>query len=347
MMMLSANKWKLSDAPKRYWDFIHKYGDTYQSRAYLECLESSGTKVLVIEIMDGEEVVGGSAVKLYRNIFGFAITANTFFGPVVCDVQRYSEIFHCFIDKVKSFCLFFNITVFPEHAEIIKKTCNLSGWVIDEFESLHWDISPSIDLLWKELTKGKKSGINRGRREGVIIEEIQTADQAKSFHRLYAMSMGRSSMSSSQLKLYEALVNNLRPKGLMAGFLALHPTTNQPIAGRMLLLGTHNEATLMASGHDYELRNLHGVEVLMWHCIEFLKSRGVTKVDFQGLPKDGSPRAAGIRKYKFEWTGNNGMRCPSFTLRKAPLCLNSKYIRVLLRFPVKLIKAITKPFCAG
>jgi len=345
--MLKANKWELSDVPQRYWDFVHKYGEIYQSKPYLECLEASGTKVLVVEVVDGEEVVGGAAVKLYRKIFNFAITAGTFFGPVVSDMQKFGEVFRCFSDLVKSFCLIFNITVFPKHAEIIKGTCDLSGWTIEEFESLHWDISPSTDSLWKELTKGKKSGIKRGRREGVVIEEIQTAEQVKSFHGLYAMSMGRSSLSPWQLKLYEVLISNLRPKGLAAGFLALHPTTKQPIAGRMLLLGLHNEATLMASGHNYELRNFHGVEVLMWHCIEYLKSRGVTKVDFQGLPKDGSPRAAGVRKYKFEWTGNNGHRCPSFTLSKAFFGLNSKFVRVLLRFPIKLIKAIIKPFGAG
>ena len=98
----------------------------------------------------------------------------------------------------------------------------------------------------------------------------------------------------------------------------------------------------MASGHDYEFRNFHAVEVLMWHCIEYLKSRGVVMVDFQGLPRDGSPRAKGIRNYKFEWTGNNGRRYTSFRLRRGNFGINPKLFLKTLLFFQKAVNKIVK-----
>lgn len=340
--MLKANKYKFSEVPQRYWDFAHKYGTIYQSKPYLSCLAASGTKLVVIEVVDGEEVVGGASVELRHKIFNFALSATTLFGPVVSDMQKFSDVFHCFTDAVKSMCLTFGIVVHPDHAETVNTSCKLSGWSRDEYESLHWDISGTIDSLWKQLAKGKKSGINRGRREGVVIEKTETVQQLRHFHDLHTMSMERSRLSPQPLEHYENLISVLRPKGLMEGFLALHPKTKQPIATRMLLLGMHGEATFMASGHDYEFRKLQAPDFLTWHCIEYLKSRGIVMVDFQGLPKDGSPRAEGIRNYKLAWAGDNGRRCPSFVLSRANFGINPKFLQKASGFPKKVVKSVMK-----
>ncbi len=341
--MLKANKYKFSEVPQQYWDFAHKYGTIYQSKPYLSCLAASGRELLIIEVDDGDEIVGGAGFILNRKILNFAYSANSTLGPVVEDTKRTADVLECVAKALKSSCFQFGIVVWPDYAENLADNLDMSKWSAQEFESLHWDISGSMDSLWKQLAKGKKSGINRGRREGVVIEKIETVQQLRHFHDLYTMSMVRSRLLPQPLEHYENLISVLRPKGLMEGFLALHPKTKQPIATRMLLLGMqHGEATFMASGHDYEFRKLQAPDFLTWHCIEYLKSRGIVMVDFQGLPKDGSPRAEGIRNYKLAWAGDNGRRCPSFVLSRANFGINPKFLQKASGFPKKVVKSVMK-----
>ena len=272
----------------------------------------------------------------------FACSATVALGPVINDIKRTGEVVKCVADALKSSCLLFSICLWPDYAKGMADNLDTSFWSVEHFESLHWDISGSMDSLWKQLAKGKKSGINRGRREGVIIEEIETAWQVEHFHKLYTMSMERSRLSPQPFEYYMNLINVLRPRGLMKGFLALHPETKQPMATRMLLLGMRGEATLMASGHNYEFRKLRAPDLLMWHCIEYLKSREIVMVDFQGIPKGSSPRAEGIRDYKFAWAGDNGYRCPSFVLSHGNFGINPGLFQELLLLGKKAAKGIKK-----
>jgi hypothetical protein len=136
----------------------------------------------------------------------------------------------------------------------------------------------------------------------------------------------------------------LGPEGLATGFLALEPQTRQPVAGRMLLMGLHKEATFLASGHNPKYRKLRGGDLLVWHCIEFLKSKGFIVVDFVGLPKDHAVRARSIRDSKLAWTGVNGHRYPSYILTRGNFGLNPKVVLAALSFLKKVLRTILGGF---
>jgi lipid II:glycine glycyltransferase (peptidoglycan interpeptide bridge formation enzyme) len=231
-------------------------------------------------------------------------------------IQILADVFECVVDAVKAASLRFSVTVLPEHFETLSKSCDFSRWHKEEIEFLRWDISPQMEALWKELPKSKKSAVNRARREGVIIKEMETQEQVQQFYQLYTDSMIRGKLKPEPLAHCENLIKILKPKGMAEGFLALHPQTKQPIAGVMLLLGNHGMATYLQVGQDYGYRNLGTTDFLVWHCLEFLKSKGFTTFDLVGLPKGDSPRAEGIRHFKTAWAGANGHRYPSFVLAR-------------------------------
>ncbi len=340
--MLKVNKYKFSEVPQQYWDFVHKYGTIYQSKLYLDCLVASGTKLVVIEVVDGEEIVGGASVTLRHKILNFALSATTLFGPVVSDMQKFSDVFHCFTNAVKSMCLTFGIIVYPDHAEILNTSCELSGWARDEYESLQWDISKPLESLWDALPKRKRRYIKSTRRDSITVEEIKTQEQVEQAYKLHCLSMSRGGVSPQPFIYYKNLFSMLRPKNLAAGFLALHPATRQPIAMGVLLLGMHREATHLAIGYDREFQNLHGSDLLMWHCVEFLKSKGFVLFDLLGLVKGNSARAKGVRNYKLAWVGDNGRRCPSFVLSRANFGINPKFLQKASGFPKKVVKSVMK-----
>jgi hypothetical protein len=336
--MLRAVKYKLSEAPKEYWDFMHKHGTIFQSRFFLGFWTKIYREPLVVAVLDGDSIVGGCAVRLGPNILGRAIRAGIYFGPVVADTRILADVFNLIVETLSKTCISYNITICPEHAEILAANCNLRGFSKKDIEFLHWDISGSAESLWKELPKGKKSGINRGRREGVIIEEIETPEQVERFFKVHSMSMGKSKLETIPLSYYKDLIATLKPEGLATGFLALHPKTREVMAGRILLLGMHHDATFLASGQDNRYRKLRGTDLLMWHCVEFLKSKGFIIADLVGLPKGDSARAHGIRHFKTTLAGNNGRRLPSYILSRAVWGINPKSINSIVSF----IKALRK-----
>lgn len=339
--MLRAVKYKFSEAPQQYWDFVHEHGTIYQSRLFLGFLAKTSREPSIVAVLDGESIVGGCAVILGPNILGRAFLAGVYFGPVVADTAILADVFNLIADTLRKICVSYSITVWPEHAEILAANCNLSGFAKQEVEFLHWDISGSLESLWKELPKGKKSGINRGRREGIIIEEIETPEQVEQFFEVHSMSMGKSRLETMPLSYYKDLIAMLKPEGLVAGFLTLHPKTRGPVAGRILLLGMHHEATFLASGQDYQYRKLRGTDLLMWHCVEFLKSKGFIIADLVGLPKGDSARAEGIRHFKTAWAGDNGRRRASYILSRAAWGLNPNFINGIVSF----IKGLRKFVC--
>lgn len=342
--MLKAVKYKLSEAPQQYWDFVHKYGTIYQSKPYLECLAASGEALLVVGVFENDTLVGGTGISLGRRILGIPVNGRTYYGPVVKDAKLAGDVLKYIVEAIKTASLTFRVIVLPEHAEILAEDSYFSTWHKEDIEFLHWDISSSLESLRKTVGKGKKSGINRAIREGIIIEEIQTPEQVEQFFEVYSMSMDRSGLNPGSQLYYKKLTSMLRPADLAAGFLALHPETRKPVAGRMLLMGMHREATFLASGHNPQYRKLRGTDLLVWHCVEFLKSKRFTVIDFVGLPKGNSPRAKGIRDSKLAWTGINGHRYPSYVLTRGNFGLSPKFVLNAVGLSKKLVKFISGGF---
>jgi hypothetical protein len=340
--MLKANKYKLSDVPQRYWDFAHKYGTNYQSKPYLDHLVASGKELFIIEVDEGDEIIGGAGIILSHKFLSYAYSARVTLGPVVKDIKRAGEVIEYLAAALKLSCLFFHVTVWPEYSVHLAETIDLSAWSVQEFESLHWDISGTMDSFWKELPKGKKSAINRARREGIIVEEIKTMEQVEQFYNLHLMSMSRGEITAKPISEYKALIAR-RKAGLAKGFLALHPKTSQPIASVILLLGMHGDASYLAVGHDHEYRKFGATDLLMWQCLEFLTSNGFKEFDLQGLFPGDSPRATGITHFKTSWAGSNGRRCPSYKLSRGNFGINPKLLQKVLFLLRKAVKTIIKP----
>jgi hypothetical protein len=338
--MITSCKYALEETPNDYWDFVYQYGTIFQSRDYLHFLATFDRKSFVIAIRDGPEIIGGSAVRPGPSILKLPSIAEIYFGPVVADRERFGDVFKCLTNTLKPVCFICYVEVCPEHAGIISSNCDLKGWTIQNIEYLHWDISGPLENIWSTLPDMKKKNVKRGRREQIIIEEIQTLEQVKQFYDLHAMSMAQSGLEPRPHIYYQNLITFLKPKGLATGLLALHPETRKPIASVILLLGLQGEATYLAMGHNYEFRHLRGPDFLIWHCVEFLKTRGFTKFDLSGLPLDSSKRAEGIRRFKTKWANQRGHHCSSFILSHGMFGLSPMPLRGFLLSLKKFTKVI-------
>jgi hypothetical protein len=337
--MFTATKYNFLGMPQNYWEFIDKYGNIYNSRPYLESLLANGMNAFVVVVYDDDEIVGGVTVTIGGRVLNLAVNASAYFGPIVKDHQVVGKVLTCIALAVKSDSLFFSVCVRPEGASVLTENSELAKWQKRKVTFLNWDISADLDCLWKELPKGKKSSVNRAKREEVKIEKITTIEHIEQFYKLHTMSMTRGEKSAQpSLDFFNNFFNVLWPQDLIAGFLALHPRTREPIAAVILLLGMHKQATYWAVGQDYIHRNLGATDFLVWHCLEFLKDKGYTMFDLVGLPEGNSPRAEGIRHFKTAWAGANGRKEISYIITHSSIkWLNPAITLAVLNFLRKVI----------
>lgn len=341
--MLRCVKYRFSEAPQEYWDFVHKYGTIFQSKSYLSCRAiTDGREPVILAIFDCGKIVGGAAVMVGPGIWRFRICASMYFGPVVANKEKFAPVFDCLTNVLKSMVLISSVAVLPECASLLGQSQRFSLWHKKEVEFLHWDISDSVESLFKAMKKSKREAVRKGQREGAIIKEIETPEEVEQFFELYSMSMHKGGLEPQSLLHHKNLIVMLKPANLAVGFLALHPETRKPIAGIIVLLGMHKDATFLSMGHDYEYRKFCAPDLLWWHCLEFLKLKGFVLADFGGLPKGDSARERGIRNYKIALTGIYGHRYSSFTLTRGIFGLNPSFIRKTLHFLQKCIRILRK-----
>ena len=316
--MLRCRVCALGDVPPSYWDLVGRYGAVYQTKPYLEALRCSGTQVRVALAYEGEQMQGGAALTLDRHLGPIWYSVDAHYAPVVASPEQAPMVLKCIADRLRSRALRFSITPLPEYAPLFLSTFDFSGWSKTESAYLVWDIAPDLSELTKDLPKGKKAAIKRALRENVVVQEIETADHVEEFYRLHHMSMTRGeSLQAAPLRYYQCLFEMLRPQGMSAGFLALHPSTRQPIAAVVLLLGPNKRAVYRSVGHDYAYRQLGATDLLVSTSLQYLKERGYTKFDLVGLPLGDSARAQGIRHSKVAWAGAHGVEYRSCTCSRS------------------------------
>lgn len=310
--MLKANKYKFSEVPQRYWDFCDRHGTLYQTEVYLRCLDSIGKDLLIIEFMDGEEVVGGAGIILNCKVFNCALSGSLFFGPVVRDDSVTSEVFRCFSSLIAPMFLTFSITVIPEQSEIIRNNCDPSIWNCVDYELLHWDMSKDLDSLWASIPKRKRNYVRSSRKKKlIVVEEIESEEQLKQSYDLHIKSMTRGGVKALAYSYYESLFKILKPRDLFGGLIAYNSEDRKPIATVLLLFGMHDQAFHLSIGYSRKEQKLHAPDVLMWEAIELMKSKNYTLFNMLGLVSGDSAREQGIRKYKLNWAGENGHPQPS------------------------------------
>lgn len=341
--MLKAIKYKITEVPQDYWDFVNNCGTIYQSKPYLDCLAVSGKKQLVIAVFEDDKLIGGAGVTVGHKVFNFPANMNTYFGPVVNNAQKAAGVLKCIAGAIKTMCLRFSVIALPEHADILTESSELSDWHKREIEFIHWDISGPLESIWGKTKKKNRQNVRRAERDGVVIKDIETAEDIEQFFMLYSMSMSKGGLESEEsVDFFKNLISTLKPSGTAAGFLALHPVSRQPIAGSFLLLGMHGTGIHLAKGHNYEFRKFHGPDLLIWHCVEFLKSKGFTIFDLVGLPKEDSEHARSICKYKTDWVGTNGRHYPSYILTHGNFGLNPQFMKKVSVIFKRLIAFISK-----
>jgi lipid II:glycine glycyltransferase (peptidoglycan interpeptide bridge formation enzyme) len=151
------------------------------------------------------------------------------------------------------------------------------------------DLNKPEEELLKELDKDARWGVNRAKREGLVIEEDKGLDE---FYPIYLKEMKKYKItpySLESIKRDKLVFIGCRKEGKL-------------IAGIVMVLD--KETGLPKIHYHSSLEEYHKLQpndLLYWSCILWAKNKGYEKLDFGGYALNPRGNIVGVNKYKEKW----------------------------------------------
>jgi len=180
----------------------------------------------------------------------------------------------------------------------ILNTISNFGYTYRDHLNFLIDLTKSREELWNNLSKKRRNNIRRGKRRGVIIEEIKDRSSIFSFYNLIQETYRNAKLPLADISLFESIFELLVPKNMAKFFLAMHE--NKSI-GAILVLIYKGVIYNFFAGASRKYLYLCPNDVLAWHVIEYGSANGYHTFDFGGA---GDPKKKyGVREFKKQFGG--------------------------------------------
>lgn len=151
------------------------------------------------------------------------------------------------------------------------------------------DLKRPEEEILKNLDKNARWGLNRAKREGLIVEEDKGLDE---FYPAYLKEMKRYKVTPYSLE-------NIKKNKLV--FIGCRKD-KKLIAGIVMVLD--KETGLPKINYHSSLEEYHKFQpndLLYWNCILWAKKRGYEKLDLGGYAVNPQGNMIGVNKYKEKW----------------------------------------------
>jgi len=173
------------------------------------------------------------------------------------------------------------------------------------FETLDYEYDEHLDFLinldrnedeiWSDVQKSRRKGINRAKKNGISIKTVDSRKELLSCYDLVLDTYKRFKIPIADISLFEAVYEELVPKGHADFFIALKD--DEPVGTRITL-------NYMDMVYDWYAGSRQGVdyvdEALVWHILK--ENAGKYKVfDFGGAGHPDKPY--GVREFKRRFGG--------------------------------------------
>ena len=160
------------------------------------------------------------------------------------------------------------------------------------------DLTIGVDELWRQLYKSKRQAINKAKRIGVSVEEIEDKKRIPIFYELVKESYRNSKTPLADVSLFESAFDLAGPKNMCKFFLAKYKDSY--VASTCFLC--YNGLIFdWYGGVDRKFSACRANEFLEWHSLKWGAENGHRVFDFGGAGKPNEPY--GPRQFKKEFGG--------------------------------------------
>ena len=160
------------------------------------------------------------------------------------------------------------------------------------------DLTIGVDELWKQLYKSKRQAINKAKRIGVSVEEIEDKKRIPIFYELVKESYRNSKTPLADISLFESVFDVLVPKNMCKFFLAKYKDN---YVASTCFLCYRDYIFDWYGGVDRKFSACRANELLEWYSLKWSAENGYRVFDFGGAGKPDEPY--GPRQFKKEFGG--------------------------------------------
>lgn len=174
-----------------------------------------------------------------------------------------------------------------------------SGFAFEEHLNFLIDLSCPEEQLWMNIRANARRNIQKARKSGVAIAEVDSAAELPAVHTLLQQVYRRIQVPLPDRSLFEAAFAILHPRGMLRILRAHREGVD---IGVLLLLIYKGVAYYWYTGTLREFAAYRAGDLLVWHALELGRRAGLTLFDFGG---GGKPdEEYGVRDFKAKFGGS-------------------------------------------
>ena len=182
----------------------------------------------------------------------------------------------------------------------ISNFLNSAGYEYEEHLNFLIDLTMPTEVLWKELFKSRRNGINKAKKYGVIVEEVADEDLITVVYDRLQETYKKAKLPLDDISLFRHTFDILVPQNMARFFLAKY---EDEYIGTIVVLMYKGVIYDWYAGASREYLRLCPNDVLPWYVMEMGSNNGYHTFDFGGAGKP--DEEYGVRKFKRQFGGDS------------------------------------------
>lgn len=222
-------------------------------------------------------------------------------GPIFNDSQAgisaAAELIKYYDKKIRKKSLYTRIYNLYDVPQLSSVLCN-HNYKFEGYLNYLIDLNRSKDEIWRDMNRSRRKRINKVKKEGVIVEEVDSDSRIPVVYNLIRETYTNAKIPFLDSALLKSAFAILYPKNMIKIFMAKY--NEEYIASQVRLL-YNGMIYAWYSGASLSSLKLNPVPLLIWHILEWGSKNGYHTFDFGGAGTNNEMH--GIKEFKSQFGG--------------------------------------------
>lgn len=224
-------------------------------------------------------------------------------GPIFDDSQTgitaASELIKYYDKEIRKKALYTRIyNLYDDVHQFSSVLCN-HNYKFEKHLNYLIDLNRPKDKIWQDMNRSRRKRINKAKKEGVIVEEVDSDSLIPVVYNLIRGTYINAKLPLLDITLLKSTFAILYPKNMIKVFMAKY--NEEYIAAQVRLL-YNGVIYAWYSGVSQNSLKLNSIPLLIWHVLEWGSENGYHTFDFGGAGTTNEMQ--GIKDFKSQFGGN-------------------------------------------
>ncbi|MDC0228755.1 hypothetical protein OAJ71_01975 [Nitrosopumilus sp.] len=334
--------------------FLYKseFSTVFQTSNWVKNYQNMGSKPVFIQIESEKGIVAQLAAIIHKNSlrhdnilaknlgskFNISSILTWSYGPIILDLENYSEIFSLIISSLDKIAKQHNVMMIRGSTPPLDQNDPKKLFQKYQYSFLPWStyivsLNQNEDLFFSSLDKKTRYDIRKSEKNNLLFEIPQNADYPKEFYELKNEEYKRNGKKVAPISnSYEKRWKNLYQNGFEKIFVTKNKNHILSGISNIIFNGYSIQHAVANSKID-----LSAGTFLTWNVIKWAMKNNLKYYDMGGInPNPSSKKEKNIDFFKSKWNGQQY----SYGIYTKILDQKKQIISVILGNPRKIIKKL-------